>query len=379
VIGELHACLVHADRVPAETRAAFAARVAAKVPTGGLLLQTCHRAEVYTVGAHPCPASAARAPEGTRCLDGVAVARHLVRLAVGLESAVVAEDQVLHQLRRMLSEARTGGAVAPALDRLVDIALRGGRRARTWLPPSSRGLAELALRRVLEGQAIDRPVLVVGAGEMGRRVVCGLRRRGAAVLVASRTPERALTLAAEQGASVAPFDPGTDTLRAVSGVVVALSGKWALSAASRDALAGIAWIIDLSAPPALDVDQLDGFAGRLITIDDLAGQREAQLSARLQSRLDQLVEECVTEYASWMARQPQRELATALAERAGEAQATELEALWRRLPELDPGQRLQVEQMARHLSERLLREPLEQLAGDTDGERARAARELFRL
>jgi hypothetical protein len=35
--------------------------------------------------------------------------------------------------------------------------------------------------------------------------------------------------------------------------------------------------------------------------------------------------------------------------------------------------------MAHHLTERLLRDPLEQLDKDSDGRQARAARELFRL
>jgi glutamyl-tRNA reductase len=304
---------------------------------------------------------------------------HLVRLAVGLESTVVAEDQVLHQLRRSMAEARARGPLAPSLDRLVDIALRGGRRARTWLPPASRGLAELALRRASDGTAFDRPVLVVGAGEMGRRAIGALRRRGAAVIVTSRTPERALAVAADHGASVTPLDPGPDVLRSVAGVVVALTGSWALSPPSRHALSEVPWIVDLSAPPAVDRSILETLGDRALTIDDLAGQGEAELSDRLRARLRDLVEECVAEYARWSALQPQRELALALAERASEAQASELDALWRRMPELDTSQRHEVERMARHLAERLLREPLEQLAGDSDGDRARAARELFRL
>lgn len=379
MIDDLHACLVHAENVAAEARAAFAARVAARLPPGCLLLETCHRVEVYSVDASPCPGGNAMPPDGVRCLSGFDVVRHLVRLAVGLESTVIAEDQILHQLRRTLTDARRRGPVEGSLDRLIDVALRGGRRARTWLPPSSRGLAELALRRVAGATVIDRPVLVVGAGEMGLRAVGALRRRGAAVMVTSRTPERALALAAGHGASVVPFDPGAATLRSIAGVVVALAGPWILSDPSREALLETGWIVDLSAPPAVSADVLARPAGHALTIDDLVGHGESELSERLRSRLHALVEDSVAEYASWSARQPQRQLALALAERASAAQAAELDALWQRMPELDPVQREQVERMARHLSERLLREPLEQLAGDGDGDRARAARELFRL
>jgi hypothetical protein len=61
------------------------------------------------------------------------------------------------------------------------------------------------------------------------------------------------------------------------------------------------------------------------------------------------------------------------------ARSLELEQLWQRLPTLDDGQRAEVARMAEHLTERLLRDPMEQLAGDPDGRRASAARDLFRL
>ncbi|CAN5609274.1 glutamyl-tRNA reductase [soil metagenome] len=380
VTEQLTALVLHATAVPAAARTDFAARASSLLPAGGALVQTCHRLEAYSSGDGAAQLLN-HAPAGTTTYWGREAARHLVRLAVGLESAVVAEDQVLHQLRRAASDARARGPLAPQLDRLFDIALRSGRRARTWLPPSSRGLAELALRQVLgPDERPAGPVLVVGAGEMGSRAARALKRRQAALLVTSRTPERAAAVATELGAATAAWDPGAQMLAGLEGVVVALNGRWIIGPRSADALAdGGGWVIDLSAPSALDPALVGRLGGRLTTIDDLASQSAPGLSHRLLSRLERLVDESIDEWLSWTERAAQRNLAWALAERANEAQAVELGALWRRMPELHRDQRAEVERMARHLSERLLRDPLEQLAADGDAERVRAARELFRL
>ena len=98
MIDGLAALVLHAAAVPVRERTDYGARLAARA-LDGLLLRTCHRVELYGQVDAIAPL-AADAPAGTIRLAGTDAARHLVRLAVGLESAVVAEDQVLHQLRR---------------------------------------------------------------------------------------------------------------------------------------------------------------------------------------------------------------------------------------------------------------------------------------
>jgi glutamyl-tRNA reductase len=379
LIDGLAGLVLHAAAVPVGERTDYGARLAARAPDG-LLLRTCHRVELYGQADAIAPL-AADAPAGTIRLAGTDAARHLVRLAVGLESAVVAEDQVLHQLRRAMAEARSCGTLPLVVDRLADLALRSGRRARTWLPPGDRGLAEQAFG-TLPVPAQDQapaPVLVVGAGEMGARIVRAAARRGLPLVVASRTPERAAALAAGHGGRAVPFDPGPQVLGGAACVVVALAGRWPLARPSIAALVEAeTHIVDLSAPSALEPALARQLGPRLTTIDDLA-VRAAAPSRRLLERLERLVEETLADWHAWAAADRRRDLAQLLAERAEEVRQAELGALWRRLPDLEPDDRLEVERMARHLAERLLREPLEVLGGGDDEGRARAARELFRL
>jgi glutamyl-tRNA reductase len=375
----LNALVAHARSAPAEGRAALANELRRERQSGCVFLETCHRVEIYS--HRPIALPAGTVPPGVDRLSGTAVARHAVRLAVGLESAVVGEDEVLHQLRRAVQQARDRGPLPPGLDRMLDVALRAGRRARSWLPAQRRGLADVALERFI-GRT-DPPaglILVVGAGEMGRRSAQTLAARGSRLAVASRTPERGRALALEVGAEACDFDPGSRIAATVAGVVLALGGRWLIAPATRKALiASGAWVVDLSAPPALDTEMTDSLGPRLASIDDLAAPREQELSARLLARLEELVDETVAGYAAWDAHATQRSAARALSARARAVQTAELNDLWRRAPDLDSAVRSEVERMARRLTERLLRDPLERLRDDGDGRQASAARDLFRL
>lgn len=375
----LRAISLHARAVPADARERFERLANESAPVGCVVLGTCHRVELYGTCDALAALIAEQVPAGAAIHEGEAAVRHLVRLAVGLESAVVAEDQVLHQLRRAVQRARAVGPLPQGLDRAIDLALRAGRRARTWLPRRS-GLAELALARLGDRADWQAPVLVVGAGEMGRRAARAIAVRGAPLAVCSRTPERAEVLAGEVSGRALPFDPGPAELSRYGGVIVALSGSWPLGSASRKAISQRAsWVTDLSAPGALDPALAAELGDRLTTIDDLAERRSTDLSPRLIAQLDGLVEQTVAEHARWVRHDAERQLAQALAERARTAKNDELGALWRRVPDLDEAQRAEVEQMAVRLAERLLREPLEQLDNDHDGRYATAVRSLFRL
>jgi hypothetical protein len=77
-----------------------------------ILLRTCHRVELYVaIGDDDAAAIALpELPAGGRRLEGIAVARHLFGVAAGLDSVVIGEDQILHQLRDCLADRHIPGA-----------------------------------------------------------------------------------------------------------------------------------------------------------------------------------------------------------------------------------------------------------------------------
>lgn len=384
-VDQIVAHVVHARAVPAKARERFAASFRAEQTGDGLLLETCHRVEFYSAD----PAAAVRSPgadalsEGGAVLRGEDAVRHALSVAVGRDSVVVGEDQVLHQLRQALGAAQAGGALDPVLQRLFALALRAGRRARSWRQTPSLSLADLAMARLQRyGSGIaGRDVLVVGGGEMGRLAAHAARSAGASVSVSSRSVERAATLARSLGGRVEEFDP-RDRVRGYVGIVVALRGLWALEPGTIDALAeGTALVVDLSVPAAVPEHLAVSLGARLATADDLAHDEAGSqpASRRTLARLDVLVDQATEEFLAWLDGRERRAAASALVERANTEREAELAELWRRLPDLDEEARATIEGMSRHLAARLLREPLERLGADADGRHERAVRELWAL
>jgi glutamyl-tRNA reductase len=377
--GRVIALVAHARHVPVADRERFARRLVEAGEPDGILLETCHRVEFYMVRGGGSRGFEAMLPTRGGLLAGEEAARHAIAVAVGVDSVVVGEDQLLHQLRTSIATARRDGRLDPVLDRLFSLALRSGRRARSWRQGPARSLADVALaaiqRRV--GPLYGRRALVVGAGEMARLAVGAATAAGAEVSVASRTASHADALARRTGAATAPFDPGP-LAGDLAGAIVALRGPWPIGSATIELLAGgSAVVVDLSVPPAVSADLVRRLDGRFVSADALAAEEGDPNPGH--SRLQELIDATLAEFSDWLAGRRGRTAAAALAARAEEQRRAELDELWRRLPGLDPEVRGMIEAMSRHLAGRLLREPLDRLGRDADGRAARAARDLFTL
>ncbi|HEV8489778.1 MAG TPA: hypothetical protein VGQ58_08350 [Candidatus Limnocylindrales bacterium] len=380
--GGIVALVAHARHVPAAERRRFFDCLVERAEAGGLLLETCHRIELYLPDGGDRSGFRSMLPPGGAMLVGKDAARHVIAVGVGLDSVVVSEDQVLHQLRTSLAAAQRQGGLDPILERLFTLALRAGRRARSWRQGPARSLADVALaaieRRV--GRVHGRRLLVVGAGEMALLAARAATGAGAAVSVASRTADHATALAQRAGAETLPFDPGPAAAD-IAGAIVALRGPWVIEQATIDVLAnGRSVVVDLSVPAAAPPQLTERLDGRFVSADALAmSEGDGRAAQARDTRLLELVDATQAEFANWLAGRRHRAVAAALAERAEAQRQAELDELWRRLPELEPEVREAIEGMSRHLAARLLREPLERLGRDADGRADQAVRELFAL
>ena len=376
------ALVTHARHVHAVERQRFATALQRKAAEQTLLLETCHRVEAYLTSADDAEDLATALPAGGRSLVGEQAVHHAMTVAVGRDSVVVGEDQILHQLRTSVDAARHAGTLDPSLERLFAVALQAGRRARSWRQGPPRSLADVALKAIEEqgGPIPGRDVLVVGAGRMGRLAVRAAVAAGARVAVANRSPEGAQALGASTGARIEVFDPGVRS-GSYAGLIVALAGPWPIGPATIDALATSATVlVDLSVPAAVPPRLAELVGSRLITADALAlpGVVSAAHDGT-SARLDALAERSTGEFLHWLQRRDGRATAEALVEHADREREAELAALWQRLPDLGPQAREAIEAMTQHLAKRLLREPLERLGRDTEGRDERTVRDLFAL
>ena len=374
------ALIAHARGVPSIAREAFARQCdALQSNEAVVLVHTCHRVELYVAleafGDGELPTLP---PRGLRLEDADAV-RHLIRVTCGLESAVLGEDQVLHQVRTTYAARRASDRLDPALGRLFQVALNAGRRAHGWFEGSKRSLGDAALDEIERrtGTLINQPILIVGAGSMGRLTAHAAVRRGARVIITSRTAERAAALAKDVEGQA--LDCAVDgTIPPVVGAIVALSGPWQIKALDAQGLVdGGTTVVDLSSPPALPAALQDHLGDRFVSIDDIAWGPQVELPGALRTRLEHLVAGSGREYCKWLLARDSLPAIQAMSEAAEGRRRSELEWLLRRLPNLSDGEKALVDQMTHRLVGGILHGPRSRLRHDDSGDLGRAARELF--
>jgi len=254
-------------------------------------LTTCHRVELYGFGPAPSLSE-------LRVRRGADAVTHLMRVAAGLESAIVGEDEVLHQVREALDRAQHSGHLDFRLRRLFETAIATGRRARSRRTASSGNLAQAAVRWLTSKSDLrSRVVLVVGAGHMGAALAHSLADAGALVAVASRDQNRATRLAAVYSGQGVSLQRGAGMTLSAAAVAVALGGPWIeLAAVSGHELPPIA---DISAPQAVPDAVRRRLNGNFLGIDDLYHHRDALPGAYIKDA-EALVERNAAEYLAWL-------------------------------------------------------------------------------
>ena len=253
---------VHADTVASDGRDRIARAVQGRIASHRvILLSTCHRVELYGFGIMPDLNTRLQVETGEHAV------RHLMRVAAGLESAIIGEDEVLHQVRDAFAQARALRSLDRRLQRLFETAIAAGRRARAGRTASSGNLAQRAVawlqqRSTLEGGS----VLVAGAGRMGSSLAHAARLAGADVTIASRDPIRANRLAQVYGGRGTDLVGGAELAPKSAGIAIALAGVWHEFHPPECDLPPIA---DISAPSAVLTAVRARLNGNFLGIDDL--------------------------------------------------------------------------------------------------------------
>ena len=137
--------------------------------------------------------------------------RHLMRLASGLDSMIVGEDQILGQLKDAVETASKERTLGPELGLAFSKAIKVGKRVRTQTQINrgsvSVGSAAVDLAERLMGTLDEKSILSIGAGELGTLVAVALaERKLKAMFVSNRTFRRAQTLAKQLGGTAIRFD-----------------------------------------------------------------------------------------------------------------------------------------------------------------------------
>ena len=361
-----------------------------------VVLSTCNRAEIYAACADVGAArealehfiaqfhgvdQAAVAPHIYTLAD-LDAARHLFRVAAGLDSLVVGEPQSLGQVKDAHAAAGRAQAAGPVINRLFHSSFGVGKRVRaeTGLGSGavSIGFAAAALAKKIFGDLKGRSVLVVGAGEMGKLTAQHMKSQGVhRVTIVSRTMAHAARTAEAIGAAAAAPWEELDAVLGASDIVISATGaaspiltKGHIESVMRSRRNRPLFIIDIALPR--DVEPAAGEIEQvfLYNIDDLQATVNENLARRASEveRAERIVAEEVERFGGWFRSRGVIPTVVALRQHAEQIRRSELERLQFKLSALPPEARARVDEITRLIVEKLLLTPTEQLKslGDPD-------------
>lgn len=292
----------------------------------GVIVSTCHRSEIYGVtepegdgegitrfvsewrGLDP----GELALSGFQCAGGEA-ARHLFRVASGLDSLAIGESEVLGQVRQALRLAREAGTSRTLLHRLFESALAAGKRVRTETEIATHPLSvasigfELATK--VFGELAGRTILLLGAGETATLFARHARDSGVSDLrIANRTHARAEEVAGQVGGRAIPWESYAAELASADVVVGATSSpepivrRAEVEAAMRARRGRPMFFLDLAVPRDIDPslrEIYNVFAYGLEDLEEVAEENRRR-RARDVPRAESIVEEELQRFLAWL-------------------------------------------------------------------------------
>jgi glutamyl-tRNA reductase len=375
------------------------------------VLQTCYRVELYARLTSGVDDARDELVDALSTAHGVSrelllghlyvhsgedVARHLCRVAAGLDSLVLGEAEILGQVGDAFGSGRAAGTVGPGLTLLFRTAISAGRRARSETAiganPATASSMALALAEGALGDLREKHVLVVGAGRIGLQTLKATEGRGIAnVAVANRTKDRAVEVSHRLGASSHDLSELESALAVADIAITATSSETPVIGADlvRAAMANRAArplvLVDLAVPADVEREAGDVEGVSLFDVDDLRAGLDGAMAARLREvpRVEAVVHSEVESFGRRYRELEVEPLLSELRKQAESIRALEVERALKDLGEVDPAVAERMEHLSRTLVKRLLHDPTvrarERAGTGSADEVADAVRNLFGL
>lgn len=234
--------------------------------------------------------------------------KHIFRVAASLDSLIVGENQILHQVKKAYSKACDCGSVGKHLSVVFQKAFNVGKKVRAETEISkgavsiSSAAVELA-KNILKDLGGKR-ILIIGAGKMGELTARTLADRGIEfILVANRTYQKALQLAEIFKGQPIHFSEIRQALAVVDIVISSTSAPHCILK-SQDIASVVdrrgnrsLFIMDLGVPRNIDQSVSNIENVHLYNMDDLKKISDLNLQERLKEA--DMAEEIVGEAAAY--------------------------------------------------------------------------------
>ena len=361
------------------------------------ILSTCNRTEIYCAGdkpeldhtlewlAHSGGVSPALLRSHAYALQGDQAARHVFRVASGLDSMVLGEPQILGQMKDAVRAAEDAGAMGSTLHQLFQRSFAVAKEVRTSTEIGAHSISMAAAAVRLAGQLFedlgDIRVLFVGAGEMIDLAATHFAaRKPRSMSIANRTLERGEKLASRFGAEVMRLADLPSRLHEFDAVIsctastLPIIGLGAVERAVKLRKHRPIFMVDLAVPRDIEPEVKALPDIYLYTVDDLAQVVQTGKDSRRAAvaEAEVIIDAGVQNFMHWLSQRGTVPLIQQLSAQTDEWRALEI-ARAKKL--LARGESIDtvLEALSRGLTQKLLHGTLAELhAGDADNREATA-------
>lgn len=282
--------------------------------SGAVLLSTCNRTELYVSYQDQLEEDPARVlceaanvpyaifESAFTVRKGDRAIQHLMKVACGLRSQILGEDQIVAQVKNAVRIAREAHAVDANLETLFRCAVTAGKEVKTEVrltavPLSAAHRAvELAESRLQPSE--KKRAVVIGNGEMGRLASRLLVQRGWKVTVTLRS-YRHREIIVPHGCMTQPYENRLESIADCDLVISATtSPHYTLTAEQiRDLDQRPALLIDLALPRDIDPRIQEEMGVLCFNMDDLGRYNEENQEER--QAIDRIIQKQTTCFYEW--------------------------------------------------------------------------------
>ncbi|MGI1692185.1 glutamyl-tRNA reductase [Thermoanaerobacter uzonensis] len=285
-----------------------------------VILSTCHRSEIYFYSQKISTDEVKDFfinyfglkedfIKYLRQICGLDAVKHIFRVACGLESMVVGEDQILSQVKEAIDTAQTFNSSGKILFKLFRDAVTLGKKARTdtGIKDLALSISYIAVKFVQEvfEDIKGKKAFVIGLGEMGQNAMKNLIDKGADVFVTNRTFSKAIQLKEQiPEIHVVPYEQKYLYIASSDIVISATNAPhYTISYEKfKEVYNGRKiCMVDIALPRDIDprIGQIEGVS--LYTIDDLKKTAEENKKERLLliPVIEKMVKEEVDKFEKW--------------------------------------------------------------------------------
>jgi len=230
---------------------------------------------------------------------------HLCRVAAGLDSQILGDDQIITQTREALELARAGTCTDSYIETFFRIAIQTAKSIKTNVILKALGAASVPQETVEKLKTMTdlsrAKAVVIGNGVIGRHVANLLLAEGAEVTVTIRQYHRGAVEVPEGAGSVSY----TDRYEAIEGADILISATTSnhFTVRLEDFAAlqqGPRIIVDLAVPRDVEASVADLEGTVLLTVDNISGEAQ-DLSPQSLETIDSIIEKNLSRFNNWCA------------------------------------------------------------------------------